>query len=79
MQALSPEMCDEEKVLHLVKLLMEGKELGAGKDSVEVLAALHLAKEHVSKPIADGAKATEHAPSVLLAALALSAVHELNA
>jgi hypothetical protein len=71
-------MADEEKVVHLVQLLMEGKELEADKDSVKVRAALHLAKEHVSKPIADGAKATEHAPAVLLAALAMSAVQELN-
>ena len=80
MQALSPDMNEEAKVLHLVSLLLDGgaaNEAGGAMD-VDVQAALHLAHRHLEAPPAAGAAAGERAPAVLLAALALSAVRELR-
>lgn len=73
-------MPDEDKVLHLVKLLSKDSPASEGGKmlTIEVRAAKCLADEHVAQPLMASSKAQKHAPAVLLAALALSAVGELQ-
>ena len=72
-------MEDKDKVLRLVHLLLaDGGDADSGALDVEIQAALLIAEEHVAAPLPDDSKATEHAPAVLLAALAVSASSELT-
>jgi hypothetical protein len=79
-QALDSSLCDEDKVVHLVKMLLNGNPAAcATADSlkVEVRAAMHLAQEH-AETVQRTRPAGQHAPPVLLAALAMSAVDEMR-
>lgn len=80
MQALDSNLSDEDKVAHLVKMLLND-DPAAWKTpelaKIEIRAALCLAGEHVEA--AEVAKPdTQRAPYVLLAALAMSAVDEMR-
>lgn len=73
-------MKDEDKVIHLVKMLINGQPAACKTEEslkVEVRAAMILAEEHVEVDL-DTDKKTQHAPAVLLAALAMSAVDEMR-
>jgi hypothetical protein len=79
-QALDSSLSDEEKVVHLVKMLLNGQPAACKTEEsmkVEVRAAMSLAQEHVEAMQMSDKKA-QHAPPVLLAALAMSAVDEMR-
>lgn len=80
LQALDSSLSDEEKVVHLVKMLLNGQPAACKTEEclkVEVRAAMSLAQEHVSA-VQQGDRKAQHAPPVLLAALAMSAVDEMR-
>lgn len=75
MQALDTDVPDEDKVLHLLTALAP-EPLSPEQQAAlrpDALAALTLAEEHVQQPLPEDSNLTEHAPVVLLAALAMSA------
>lgn len=80
LQALDSSLSDEDKVVHLVKMLLNGQPAACKTEEslqVEVRAAMSLAEEYVST-VRDNGKEAQHAPPVLLAALAMSAVDEMR-
>lgn len=80
LQALDSNLSDEDKVIHLVKMLLNGQPAVCKTEEclqVEVRAAMSLAQEHVSSA-QQRDKQAQHAPPVLLAALAMSAVDEMR-
>lgn len=79
-QALDSNMSDEDKVAHLVKMLLND-DPAAWKTpelaKVEIHASMYLAAEHVAA-FSTANPGTQRAPYVLLAALAMSAVDEMR-
>lgn len=75
LQALNDEVADEDKVLHLLSALAPEPLTEEQQQELrpDAQAALALAEEHVARPRPEGSKHAEHAPAVLLAALAMSA------
>lgn len=66
--------------MHLVKMLLNGQPAACKTEEslkVEVLAAMSLAEEYVSTAQQQD-KGAQHAPTVLMAALAMSAVDEMR-
>lgn len=80
MQALDSNLSDEDKVAHLVKMLLND-DPSAWKTpelaKIEIRAAICLAAEHL-EAVGAAKLETQRAPLVLLAALAMSAVDEMR-
>jgi hypothetical protein len=80
LQALDSSMSDEQKVAHLAKMLLNEDPaafIDARQQQVEVGAAMQLAQDHI-RGVVESETPRAHAPMVLLAALAMSAVDELK-
>lgn len=79
-QALDSNLSDEDKVAHLVKMLLND-DPSAWKTpelaKIEIHAAICLASEHVHT-VSTAKPGSQRAPMVLLAALAMSAVDEMR-
>ena len=80
MQSLDEQLTEEDKVLRLVGFLAGSTpcedDLEASRETAR--AAKLLADEHVETPLPDDAAVSQHAPAVLLAALAMSAVSAMQ-